>query len=238
MQRIGIVGWKTGENSFGATLPYLNYLGAFGQVEILTPRGTESIPDVDLIIMPGGADVSPNLYGEVPAFTTSNPDVFKEHFLVANLGKIIEAGIPVFGICLGMQQLNVHFGGTLIQHKDMDYSKSRDEQIEDLELENVDFFNSKFYDNLPQKFKNVFFPLKAKQAAKVNSLHHQCVTKKGLAPDLVPLFTSKKWTNVEMFAHRDLPIAGVQWHPEEFDYQSYINTFVNQIILSMLHKKK
>ena len=52
-KKIGIVGWSTGESSFGVTKPYLQYLSSFGQVEILTPSKYIR-EDLDLIVLPGG----------------------------------------------------------------------------------------------------------------------------------------------------------------------------------------
>lgn len=99
-KRIAVVGWSTGENSFGVTKPYLEYFSQFGEVEILTPKKgiTEGL---DLVVLPGGMDVSSSKYGQVPGFMNSNPDVFKEYFYEQNLSQYIDAGIPIFGICLG-----------------------------------------------------------------------------------------------------------------------------------------
>ena len=66
MKRIGIFGWKTGENSFGITAPYFSFLESFNStVEIITPSPEPRIDDLDLIVVPGGADVNPLNYGMV-----------------------------------------------------------------------------------------------------------------------------------------------------------------------------
>ena len=99
-----IVGWKTGENSFGATVPYLDWLSQFGNVRILMPTDNEVIKG-DLLVLPGGMDLAPQRFGQAPSFHTGNTDVMKQYFYDVMLEQYIEAGIPIFGICLGMKQL-------------------------------------------------------------------------------------------------------------------------------------
>jgi len=204
MKKILIPGWSLGENAFGVTKQYLDYLSKFGQVEILTPR--KGMVQGDLLVLPGGADVNPNSYGQVPGFFTGSTDVFKQYFLDVNLAQYIDAGIPIFGICLGMQQLNVYFGGILAQHVPFEYSSSRTTLSEEL----------------------VFTESKT-TGVKVNSLHHQGVFEKGLGKGLIPLAFSKVYHNVEAFKHESLPIAGVQHHPEEIH-----DAFSSNIIYNLL----
>jgi putative glutamine amidotransferase len=195
MKKIGIVGWSTGDNSFGCTKPYLEYFSSFGQVEILMPR-PDMVKGLDLLVLPGGMDTNPANYNQAPSFYAGNNDTFKEYFFRTNLSQYIQNEVPIFGVCLGMQQLNVHFGGTLVQHADFGYSsKSRDELVETL------IFTDKFH------FKDTKY--------KINSLHHQGVMPENLSPELEILATSKEYGNVEIFAHKMLPIVGYQGHPEE-----------------------
>ena len=81
---IGIVGWKVGDNSFGATIQYLEYLSMFGDVDILTPSH-KIRKDLDLLVLPGGQDMLSSKYGNAPSYFNSNPDVMKEFFFENNL---------------------------------------------------------------------------------------------------------------------------------------------------------
>lgn len=208
--RVGIVGWKTGENSFGITVPYFNFVRKFGEVVVLSPRQIDS--SLDLLILPGGPDISPHIYGQEPNLLNSNPDLLREDFFLNCLQTYINNGIPIFGICLGMQQLNVHFGGTLTQHRNCVYSTSgRDQLVEQL----------------------VFLDDTIKFPVKVNSLHHQYVMPKNLSEQFDIIATSKEAGNIEAFQHNSLPIAGVQWHPEEiFEHIStqLINSITNDTV--------
>jgi putative glutamine amidotransferase len=198
-KKILLPGWAVGEGSWGVTKPYLHYFSQFGQVEILTPR--EGIEKGDLLVLPGGMDMNPNSYGQIPGFYTGNTDVYKQYFFDVNLKQYINAGIPVFSVCLGFQNINVFFGGTLSQHCNFPYTE-RNEQKEIL----------KFAFNNDEDRKLV----KTTHGYKVNSLHHQGVFDTTLGQDLIPLAYSQEHENIEAFRHEHLPIYGVQYHPKFF----------------------
>jgi gamma-glutamyl-gamma-aminobutyrate hydrolase PuuD len=204
MKKIGIVGWSTGENSFGITKPYFNFFEHFGRIIILGPND-EALDDLDLVVMPGGLDISSSVYNQVPKIYNTNPDLFKEYFFSTTLQKYIDKGTPIFGICLGMQQLCVHFGAEMIQQlSDHPYSiKERDELVHELSFE--------------QPFGWLRRKLYGTKKVKTNSLHRQ-----GVDPDTFPeelqivARASDGGLNpIEVIKHRELPIWGVQYHPEE-----------------------
>jgi putative glutamine amidotransferase len=64
----------------------------------------------------GGRDVEPARYGQEPLETTEQSDTRRDNTEDLVLGAAIAAGLPILGICRGAQMLNVHCGGTLIQH--------------------------------------------------------------------------------------------------------------------------
>jgi putative glutamine amidotransferase len=109
-----------------ATLLPLSYAraihGAGGMMAMLPPdrRATES-PDelldrIDALVLGGGADIDPESQGVEahPETVGSNPD--RDHFEIALARGALERGIPLLGVCRGMQILNVACGGTLDQH--------------------------------------------------------------------------------------------------------------------------
>jgi gamma-glutamyl-gamma-aminobutyrate hydrolase PuuD len=104
MKKIGIYAASTGDNSFGVGKTYLEFISQFGAPKILTPDETFR-DDIDLLLLPGGMDISPSSYGSIPGYFTSNTDVFKQHVYDNCLKHYIDANIPVFGICLGHQLL-------------------------------------------------------------------------------------------------------------------------------------
>lgn len=210
MKKILIPGWSLGDNSWGVTKTYLHYLSQFGQVEIITPK--QGIVDGDLLVLPGGADINPSSYNQIPGFKTGNTDVYKQFFFENNLKYYVKSDIPIFGICLGMQQLNVFFGGSLTQDYPFVYSGCRDSLVEELE------FNPQSVVSKPLKYK-------------VNSLHHQGVFESDLAPSLSADAISTVHKNIEILSHKTKNIFGVQYHPEEINCQ-----VANNIIINLLNK--
>lgn len=208
--RIGIVGWNTSENTFGVTKAYAAFLAQFGDVLTLHPQ-QDMVEGLDLLVLPGGQDISSHLYGEVPNYYNSNADLMKEFFMRNNLPQYIEAGVPIFGICLGMQQLYVHFGGKMLQDIDdhpRSASSDRGELVHGLH------FMENYQDLRPNHKKGTVY---------VNSLHHQACDPDSL-PDCLdivafssPLKKEHDAQYVEVICHREYPIWGVQYHPEEIN---------------------
>lgn len=221
-KKIGIVGWNTGENSFGITKSYADFLSQYGTIHILAPQ-SGIVEGLDLLVLPGGPDISPRLSGVLPSFRTTNNDVMKEFFFTHNLPKYIEAGIPIFGICLGMQQIAVHFGARMVQHYSCAYSaESRDQIVDTLVLTEE---GEKYHNMLIYQEKG-----KKAESWKVNSLHHQVVSPREFPKALEIIAIEKSYHNVEVIKHRTLPIWGVQYHPEEiYDFSSdaIINSLLN-----------
>lgn len=206
---IGIVGWNTGDNSFGVTKPYIEWLSKFGNVQILAPQ-QEMVEGLDLLILPGGLDASPTSSGMIPSFYTTNTDVMKQFFFDNNLNDYLKAETPIFGICLGFQQLCAKFGGTLIQDYPFNHStKHRGEKVDELAFE--------------QKVLNLIAaPIPKKY--EINSLHHQgCFD----LDESMVIAREKTDGNIEI-AQFSKNIYGVQFHPEE------INDPISEIIINKL----
>lgn len=204
MKKIGIPAWSVGENSFGVTKPYLNLIECSKAIPVILYPGANMDPSIDLLILPGGADVDPARYNEVPRIFTGNPNVHLEYFDLNFLSKYIEAGVPIFGICRGHQTLNVHFGGKLVQNLlHHEYSSERTDYAHKV----------KPTANMPD---NIYY--------NVNSMHHQAVA--AVAPGFIPLLTHESFKakkedlaysdhTIEAMIHKDGKIVSVQWHPEE-----------------------
>ena len=96
--------------------------GAGGMMAMLPPdrRATENPEEVldrlDALVLGGGADIDPETQGVEahPETVGSNPD--RDNFEIALARGALENGIPLLGVCRGMQILNVACGGTLDQH--------------------------------------------------------------------------------------------------------------------------
>jgi putative glutamine amidotransferase len=82
----------------------------------LTENPGEALDAIDGLLLAGGADIDPASYGEQRHAETFGTVPARDAFEIALVRAAIERGMPVLGICRGMQLINVAFGGTLLQH--------------------------------------------------------------------------------------------------------------------------
>jgi putative glutamine amidotransferase len=183
------------------------------------------IETLDGILLPGSdSDVDPLRYGQQPHPALGTVQTIKDETDLLVIKAAERKGIPVLGICFGMQVLNVSRGGTLIQDIGSQVPEAikheqgapRDRPSHRIRM----LENSKVAD------------IAGSVDAVVNSHHHQAVETVGA--DLV----ATAWTNdgiIEALEdpRRDRFIVAVQWHPElgwERDLlsQRLFRTFVNE----------
>jgi putative glutamine amidotransferase len=102
---------------------YLEGVERAGGIAVLIPPqeldrdgARRILAGLDGVLLCGGRDVDPARYGQEPGPHTDSPDHRRDRTEDALLEVAIETGLPTLGICRGAQILNVHRGGTLIQH--------------------------------------------------------------------------------------------------------------------------
>ena len=78
-------------------------------------RIKRQVEHIDALIIQGGYDVTPSLYGEEPSPYLDVTNYPTDIFLVETVKQATARNIPILGICRGMQLVNVAFGGTLYQ---------------------------------------------------------------------------------------------------------------------------
>jgi putative glutamine amidotransferase len=166
------------------------------------------------LILTGGFDVDPALYGEAPHPRVRRTDRSRDEFELVLLRQALVHDLPILAICRGHQLLNVAFGGGLLQHIDGDSHRA------DYRSEG---FPSRWHEVTIREGSRLHaaLGLPAGQAgaasALVNSRHHQAVTPERLAPRLEVVARSPDGLveGVESLAHRW--VVGVQWHPERLE---------------------
>ena len=98
---------------------YSRGVAAAGGVPVVIPplEGTgELIETLDGLLLTGGSDIDPALYGQQPHPETTGVVRDRDRAEIELLRAAMDAGLPVLGICRGLQLINVLRGGTLIQH--------------------------------------------------------------------------------------------------------------------------
>lgn len=102
---------------------YVTAVQRAGAVALLVPPDgqLEADPDVvlgrlDGLMLIGGADVDPALYGQTAGPHTAGTAPARDRCEIALIRRALERDLPVLAICRGMQVLNVALGGTLHQH--------------------------------------------------------------------------------------------------------------------------
>ncbi|MFQ5514894.1 MAG: gamma-glutamyl-gamma-aminobutyrate hydrolase family protein [Myxococcota bacterium] len=208
--RIGITTYGPEGSPPGVSLPvtYIEAVERAGAYALLlAPRGLpveEALALVDGLILAGGGDIAPESYGgaghETIYSVCPTRDVFEIELV---RGALLTDGLPVLGICRGMQLLNVARGGDLEPHipdtrgeRVVHRLPPRNPTAHPVELESASL--------LHEIFGCREFP--------VCSWHHQAVRKLGVG--LRPVAWAADGV-IEGCLLEDHPFAlGVQWHPE------------------------
>ncbi|MEU9123710.1 gamma-glutamyl-gamma-aminobutyrate hydrolase family protein [Streptomyces sp. NPDC048506] len=94
-----------------------------GGLAALLPPGdpataAATVARLDGLVIAGGADVAPARYGAEPHPRTGPPSLDRDAWELALIEAALTDGVPLLGICRGLQLLNVALGGTLVQHLD------------------------------------------------------------------------------------------------------------------------
>jgi putative glutamine amidotransferase len=190
---------------------YIQALEQFGLSPVLitpahSPAAIDALMDACCgLVLSGGEDVDPARYGESPSPALGAVEPARDASEFHTVGCAVERGMPIFGICRGLQVLNVHFGGTLYQ------DIYTDREGEHLAHQQTGAWGERAHcadvvaDSLLASIVGI-------DRLHINSFHHQAV--KHLGRDLRVVARADDGL-VEAIEHRSHPwLLGVQWHPE------------------------
>ena len=178
---------------------YARRVAEAGGLPVLLSLDTDPaqvVERLDGIVLPGGTDVDPARYGAEPAEGLMEPEQTRDAQELALLDAAAAAGVPVLGICRGLQVVNVWRGGTLHQH--VPAHGCFHEPPDKLQHEVTIAPGS--------TLAGVYGP-----SVMVNSLHHQTVDRLGEGLEIT---AEAPDGTVEGLECTDAPVVAVQWHPE------------------------
>jgi putative glutamine amidotransferase len=197
---------------------------AAGGLPVTLPQLPEAIADVlervDALILAPGRDIEPSRYGQEADPLLAPTEPRRDEFELALAPAALEAGLPVLGVCRGMQVLNVALGGSLVQDvrlrpqwrehpsdpgwrawKEMEGTALNGGQVPPHPRHSIDVARP-----------SILFDALQSTEASVNSFHHQAIGDLGrglrataVAPDGV----------IEAVELDGAPVLGVQWELQE-----------------------
>jgi gamma-glutamyl-gamma-aminobutyrate hydrolase PuuD len=181
---------------------YVDALVTAGAAPVLLPPGSDAAPlldKLDGLVLTGGADVDPQLYGEEQASETDFVDRVRDDLEIPLARTAFHKEMPILASCRGQQVLNVALGGTLVQHLEThprgDSNGDRSAILHAMRLDPHSVLGELFGTTL-----------------EVNSLHHQAVK------DVAPRLHAVGWSEdgvIEALESDSGSVLAVQCHPEE-----------------------
>jgi putative glutamine amidotransferase len=196
-----------------ADLDYIEgVVGAGGAPVVLPAAGDKRVAEavvhsLDGLLLSGGSDLDPGYYGEGPVAELGVTIPERDSFEMSLVGLALRLGMPIFGICRGMQVMNVALGGTLYQDLpsqwEGDVLKHRQDTPKWQPTHEVRVVEGSY-----------IAEAMGREVVKVNSYHHQGI--RTLAEGLVIAGRSSDGVieAVEAVDVSERWLLGVQWHAE------------------------
>jgi len=241
--RIGITSFvdKPGVKGQYASLN-MNYprsVAMAGGLPFLLPVSPEAgdptafLDGIDGLLMTGGVDISPFLYGEEPVRGLGSIGKARDDFEIALAQEAVRRGMPVFGICRGHQMVNVALGGSLWQDLGSQYAGALDHSPPE----------GQAMDELRHSITILPGARRLRLASEggkllVNSFHHQAVKK--LAPGLVEIARAPDGVNEAFEGEGEGWLVGVQFHPEALTlrWPAFLSLFEAHVEAATLFAKR
>jgi putative glutamine amidotransferase len=171
------------------------------------------LDQLDALVLPGGDDLLPDDPSRYPSDVFDPTPGAKLDFDGQLLAGALERGLPVLGICYGMQLIALRGGGRLLYHLPADAPGADDHRLpEDTGRHPLEVLPGT---RLAQ--------ILGEAAAPVNSLHHQCVETPGAGMRVCARSPDGLTEAIES----DGPgfLVGVQWHPEKLEGKARLALF-------------
>ena len=195
MKQIFVYGNREKYKNYAEALTSCGAMGIFSETLRFTER-------CDGLLLTGGADVDPALYG-AENLGSMGIDRRRDEAELSLIRTFSESGRPILGICRGLQILNVALGGDLIQ----DIPTAPAHRWEEATGDKVH--------RVTAEKDSFLFPLYGESFA-VNSAHHQAVQTPGKGLSVI---AAAEDGVIEALENREKNIYALQWHPERMAFR-------------------
>lgn len=194
---------ENAEGQFWNNANYVRWISSnLGHPIFIDPYDIHINTDINLLVLPGGSDVNPRRYMNYWPKEAGLPNRGLEYFDEVTLPIYIQHKIPIFGICRGLQTLNVLFGGTLKPDTPEPTSYS------DGEFAHFVKYDNQFYDCSSNHHQSI--DILADEFDVIMRGHdHSFVHNSRKVPD------ENRPLSIEGIKHKTLPILATQFHPEK-----------------------
>jgi putative glutamine amidotransferase len=172
------------------------YRKALDAANIRPVENITTVAGLDGLLLAGGSDVDPALYGAQPLPETDKPDCDRDSLETALLREALDRDLPVLAICRGLQLLNTALGGTLVQHIE-GHRCPQQQAVHPITI------------TPHSRLKSI---LEVDEYV-VNSRHHQCVDHVASGLVVVARAPDNVVEALELPGRRF--VLAVQWHPED-----------------------
>jgi putative glutamine amidotransferase len=202
---------ESGRLFYGNNQAYVRALIASGLAPLLIPpmdaAALEAVCErLDGLLLSGGEDVDPALYGEERLAACGPSDLERDTMELALTRMALERDLPTLGICRGIQTLNVARGGTLYQDLGTQAPETHPHAMGHIGRSAIT------HEVVVERDSRLGEILGVERLG-VNSLHHQAVREPGAGARVVALADDGVIEGMELPDYRF--VLAVQYHPEE-----------------------
>jgi putative glutamine amidotransferase len=191
---------------------YSMAIEAAGGIPVMLPahyRDIEAMLDrLDGVVITGGGDIDPSLYGQQAHEKTDGVDAERDAFELAIVQAAITRDLPLLGICRGLQMLNVALGGTLYQDVADLYAGANEHRQQALKIHHEE----KFQVAMLTPGSHPLRAIVGDDQFEINSFHHQGI--ENLAEPLEAMATTADRLIEAVYHPGKTYCLAVQWHPE------------------------
>ena len=213
--RIAVTGirrhWAGAERQ-GVNSAYVLSVLETGAIPLILPpaigaaRAMSALDGADALLLTGGEDLDPSWYGAPASPALGEVDRDRDLFELALFAAARQRGMPILGICRGLQLINVALGGTLWQHLP-------DERPSSIRHDRSDARHRRTHAVSIEADSRAAAVL-GRTTMEVNSFHHQAI--RDVAPPLRPTaWAEDGLVEAVEGASGESWLLAVQWHPEE-----------------------